>query len=279
MSRVSAKRREPRTGHEPVIPSSQLIGNLTWSEIAGSGIRRLKRGKHWRGDAGAFQREANEAAAQMDMAVRTLRDQFNRKLQYVWVEFADGYIPAGNPCPCGHDTLERVHRHFVHCAECGRDLILRGADDAIELEEEDEDDDQELVDLEDTDGRSDAERFAALQKLPRNERRKAALRLDAWRDVRLALYDRDLSRERYRGVGYDLGGNQALILVDFALDEDGHRIPDRDDQGRHAHRVSFLPLGPFAHAIDVDAVLSNTGFAETADVGTPEPPAPMEPLS
>lgn len=47
------------------------------------------------------------------------------KTEYLWVQFLDGTLPAGRPCPrCNGTSLTRRQEYFVHCLTCHALYVL-----------------------------------------------------------------------------------------------------------------------------------------------------------
>jgi hypothetical protein len=82
-------------------------------------MRRLKRGKHFTGNAAIVAHEAGLAAEALDKAALTYHDQLG-KFEYLWVQFADGKLTPDTPCPrCGGTDLVAVQEYFLRCSTCG----------------------------------------------------------------------------------------------------------------------------------------------------------------
>jgi hypothetical protein len=198
-----------------------LLRGLTWGELAAHRRPlRLKRNRHFRGEVRDLQAAASAAAAELGCAVRTLRDELGRRNRYVWLQFADGSVPLGSPCPrCVGRELERTHDHFGTCLACGARLIL-----TARLAE------PEVVD----------------EPTARPPDRR---RLSGWSDVELVRDDGacDETAERWWGRGVDGQGVTMLLQVEYTLEE-GRRVPDPDVEGEDLHRVRFWKLGALQRA-------------------------------
>ena len=98
-----------------------------WHEWLDGRPRRLKRGKHYTGDARDVVRQAREAAAGLGKTAVVSRDS-SGKYDYLWVRFVDGEVEPGAPCPaCGGTELEKTQKHFLRCSTCG--AALKAAND------------------------------------------------------------------------------------------------------------------------------------------------------
>lgn len=97
---------------------------LPWEELADGRPRRLKRGKHYAGDARMVERAARAAASEMGKGVVTTVERL-AKWEYVWVQFADQSLELGDPCRCGGRVFGRFHASFAHCEACGAKTLLR----------------------------------------------------------------------------------------------------------------------------------------------------------
>jgi hypothetical protein len=211
-----------------------LLGDLTWEQLARDDhLRRLKRGKHFRGDVRAVQREAIAAGAELGRVARVVRDDF-RKYAYVWVQFVDYQIPLGEPCPaCGGREILRTHQYFGRCPACNASLAL-------------------LARVESAEG-SDAPppltKYDAKQQ--RAQARAAQWRLDMFTNVQL-VFDPDESDEEqevWYGRG-DLEGHAHLLRVTYPL-RDGARQPRPEEPEEELHFVRFWALEPYSRAADL----------------------------
>ena len=222
----------------PAQPAAEaaLEPGTRWEDLTDGKLHRLKRGKHFRGDLRAFIRLATEAAAQRGKAVRCLRDEFG-KFQYVWITFADAAIPLGAPCPrCDSLRIRRKHEFFGFCPECGLSLIFSG-----ELE---------------------APGSAAAPR-----RKGFGRHLGHYDDVRIRYHSTVDAGERWVGYGTRDTGEVFLLVVHYALGEDGARIEDPSADGEFVHTVRGFLLEPFAEAVDLDALVPEDAAGESAPPG------------
>jgi ribosomal protein S27AE len=73
----------------------------------------------------------------MGKVVRTVRDKMIPE-KLIWIQFADGEVSAGQPCPrCGSRKLLNLHADVVRCPQCKAQLLLSSQGlEAIESEPE-----------------------------------------------------------------------------------------------------------------------------------------------
>ena len=103
-------------------PEGAAVGARDWQVWLDGRPRRLTRGKHYTGDSKAVAREARKAATRLGRTAVASRDS-QGKYDYIWIQFVDGEVEPGRPCPlCGGTTLEKVQKHFLRCSTCGRTL-------------------------------------------------------------------------------------------------------------------------------------------------------------
>jgi hypothetical protein len=218
MKAPSKLKKTDRTALDP--NAFSLSDGLEWKDFADGDVYRLKRGKHYRGNLGAAKRSANLAALELGKAVRLVRDPLG-KLHYIWVQFVDGEITMGNPCPCGSRKLERIHEQFLRCPACGRRLLAR---------------------------------VATADSGSGTGKRGGGTHVGEFTDVQLSLYTRADGRELHRGHGYNRQGVKVLLIVRYPLGSDGQRIEDPDHEGEYIHNVTALAADPFGDAINFDAL-------------------------
>jgi hypothetical protein len=102
-------------------------GNGDWREWLDGRPRRLKRGKHYTGDGKAAVRRARTAATELGRTAVESLDS-SGKYEYLWIQFVDGEVGPGSPCPrCGGTALEKAQKFFLRCLSCGS--TLKAADD------------------------------------------------------------------------------------------------------------------------------------------------------
>jgi hypothetical protein len=213
-----------------VSDGSALIGGLTWAELAANRrVRRLRRGKHFRGDLRTVQREAYAAAAEMGCVARVVRDDF-RKTAYVWVQFVDLQLPLGEPCPsCGGREMVRTHEHFGRCSTCQAGLAflprVESAEQGVEA--------------------------PPRAKMDRKRERLMRSRLDQFTNVQV-VFDPEASDEEQE-VWYGRGeyhDELVLLRIMYPL-RDGARQPHPDDPDDELHHLRFWSLAPYGRAVEL----------------------------
>jgi hypothetical protein len=217
-----------------VSEETALLRGLTWERLAAERrVRRLKRGKHFRGDVHTLQHEAAVAARRHGCAVRVVRDDFI-KSAYVWIQFVDQELPLGEPCKrCGSRELLRTHQHFGRCPRCQAKIAFLPAVAAAE---------------------GAAAQVAAREqaaKMERKLRRLRRRRIEEFQNVRLVFDPEQSSDEReiYWGRG-DYEGEPLLLRVTYPL-KDGARQPHPDVPGDELHYVRWWQFAPFARAAEL----------------------------
>lgn len=89
--------------------------------------RRLRRGHDYTGDPKPVVKRAREAAEALGKFAVACRDS-QGKYEHVWIQFVDGEVEPGRPCPvCGGTAFEKAQKHFLRCSRC--DSILKAAND------------------------------------------------------------------------------------------------------------------------------------------------------
>jgi hypothetical protein len=211
---------------------SVLLNGLTWEELARDRrVRRLRRGKHFRGDLRVAQREAAVAARELGCAVRMVRDDFLRSA-YLWIQFTDFELPLGEPCPrCGGLEMTRTHEYYGRCSTCGASLAFLPP-----------------ISGEGADSRT-------VQRLKRRRRRQG--RIDQFTAVQLVSDPEasDSEQEVWYGRGEYLG-ERVLLRVVYPL-RDGERQPHPDDPDDDLHFVSFWALAPYGRAVELGLDVSD----------------------
>jgi DNA-directed RNA polymerase subunit RPC12/RpoP len=208
-----------------------LLGGLTWEELAADRrVRRLRRGKHFRGDVRAVQHEAAAAAEAMGLAVRAVRDDFLRTA-YVWIQFTDAELPLGEPCPrCGSKELVRTHEHYGRCPQCGARLAF-------------------LLGVTPAEGGVGTRAQSAKQR--RQEARLLRQRIDMFTNVRLVFDPEESDEEQEVWYGRGEYEDEALLLrVVYPLRE-GARQPHPHSPEDELHYVRYWGLEPYARAIEL----------------------------
>ena len=109
---------------------------VDWSRWSDGRAYRLKRKKDFPNVSPGHARTAAEnAAVKMGKVARTVRDKMIPE-KLIWIQFADGEVGAGQPCPrCGSRKLLNLHADVVRCPQCNAQLLLSSQGlEAIEAE-------------------------------------------------------------------------------------------------------------------------------------------------
>jgi hypothetical protein len=103
----------------PQPPSKEVRSwRLPWNELVDGRLRRFKRGVHYSGMAEALEQEARNAANELGKTAITFRDNM-QVLDYMWVQFVDGRLEEGKPCPkCSNTSFEKLQEYFLRCTRC-----------------------------------------------------------------------------------------------------------------------------------------------------------------
>lgn len=113
-------------GPQPAADSGPRA-DLDWRDWVDGRPRRLKRGRDYTGDPKAVVKQAEAVALELGKVAVDSRDS-QGKYEYLWIQFVDGAVEPGQPCPvCGGTALDKVQKHFLRCARCGS--TLHAADD------------------------------------------------------------------------------------------------------------------------------------------------------
>jgi hypothetical protein len=110
----------PRRSHPARQPRRQIkmSQDLPWDELVDGKLWGFRRGRHYTGDMATVEREARAAAADRGKMAITLAEELGM-VDYVWVQFVDGKVEPGEPCPrCGRRFLYKVQRYFARCKSC-----------------------------------------------------------------------------------------------------------------------------------------------------------------
>jgi hypothetical protein len=91
---------------------------LPWNELVDGRLRRFRRGVHYSGLGEALEQEARDAAGELGKTAITFRDNM-QVFEYVWVQFVDGRLEEGEPCPkCSNTSFEKLQEYFLRCTRC-----------------------------------------------------------------------------------------------------------------------------------------------------------------
>ena len=101
--------------------------SIDWEQLLDGRLRRLKRGTHYTASVHVLAREAKAAAEELGRTAIVYKDLLG-KFEYLWVQFLDGRVEAGQRCPrCRADALERRQEFFAFCPTCGATHVLDDA--------------------------------------------------------------------------------------------------------------------------------------------------------
>jgi hypothetical protein len=169
----------------------------------------VKRGRDFDLTIPEFAEAAQEAAALARKHVLFTRDRRNPEV-YTWIQFLDGAVVLGDPCPCGGTDLLRIRGHIVRCKSCGSSL------------------------------------FASPPRPPtpttRRPRRTAAVAIDRTRslarhsDGRLRLVESTEEEHRYEGFATSPSGERVFVAIRVPVVE-GSPVPDADTALGWAHEI------------------------------------------
>jgi DNA-directed RNA polymerase subunit RPC12/RpoP len=102
---------------------------VDWDELTDGRVRLLRLGREYEAQIGDVEEAAKAAAASRGMVACTTYENVPRMRffeSYVWVQFADGEIDPGGPCPaCGEPSPVTIHPSFARCPSCGRRLLVK----------------------------------------------------------------------------------------------------------------------------------------------------------
>jgi hypothetical protein len=108
-------------------PGGSERDSIDWEPLMDGRLRRLKRGVHYRGSVHVLAREAKVAAEELGRTAIVYKDLLGR-FEYLWVQFLDGKVEVGQPCPrCRAAALERRQEFFAFCPSCGSMHVLSDA--------------------------------------------------------------------------------------------------------------------------------------------------------
>lgn len=108
----------------PSTPTANRTLDIDWSALVDGRMRRFRRGADYTGPGDAVARAGKAAAVELGKEASTTVEQIH-KWEYVWIQFFDGRIERGKPCPrCGSRLLEEVQYYFAHCPQCDAFLSL-----------------------------------------------------------------------------------------------------------------------------------------------------------
>lgn len=194
-----------------------------WERVADGRPWRLKVGRDFTGSISRMKSEARIAAREQAKVVIFTKDTAD-PTKFAWVQFADGVVPHGQPCPrCGGHQLVLLSTQFVRCTACGAQLVVQHLPDEEDIE------------------------------LQRREAAHAAAgsveTLADYSGIHLSLAEADATSERFIGYGFDDDGRLTLLFVVAPL-AGGKRIPEPSSPTGFLHTLSRAIGEPFGDAID-----------------------------
>jgi ribosomal protein S27AE len=202
---------------------------VDWSRWADGRTYRLKRKKDFPNVNPSRARTAAEkAAVQMGKVVRTTRDKMIPE-KLIWIQFADGEVGAGQPCPrCGSRRLLNLHADFVRCPSCHAQLLLVNQG------------------LEAIDGEDDG-----VETLSPTKRAQISTRLRSLESLHLRLSgEPDNRHELYTGWG-EKDGSRFIVLAELDPSEDGDDVSAETIEPR-IRELKVLPAHLFEGLVNVD---------------------------
>jgi hypothetical protein len=171
-----------------------------WARVADGRPWRLERGVDFDGSVQSFDLSAREAASLMGKSVLLAPDRLH-PARFVWLQFADGEIVYGDPCPCGSRRLWRIGVYILRCRACDATLLCARLPGSKERRRE---------------PASAPEDASGASRTPP---------LAAFSDLRLARADETPLERTYVGFGVDGDGRETLLFVRIPLVE-GAPVPD-----------------------------------------------------
>lgn len=218
---------------------------IDWAALTDGRVHRLTRGRQFDGDPRAVVLAARAAAEERGKVALTAREDLGKHAAYVWVQFADGRVGEGSPCPrCGSTELLREHPTIVHCPRCGARLVLEPSEDPLDGTTED------LL------GTAPSTPAVAFDRPESEVRQRPQARLldSAELPDRLEFFDDIHLRigtvppaEVTTFVGWARVASKSVLLrIRF--------FPDRESPDLGDHRIDWLPVRPFGRAIDLSAI-------------------------
>jgi hypothetical protein len=183
----------------------------------------LQRGVDFPTGGPSFRRAAERAAVVMGKRAIMVRDRLYPQ-DFIWIQFVDGEIRIGDPCPCGGRRLVRISGQLVRCRACGSTLI------ATPREDEDEGEEPPVV-------------------APADEP-EVPETLASFRQIRLRRTEAAPDAERFVGTGLDADGSPVVLAVRVPC-VGGAPIPDESSPTHYVHEVLV--------AVRNDATAENDG--------------------
>ena len=203
---------------------------VDWSRWSDGRAYRLKRKKDFPNVSPGHARTAAEnAAVKMGKVARTVRDKMIPE-KLIWIQFADGEVGAGQPCPrCGSRKLLNLHADVVRCPQCNAQLLLSSQGlEAIE-----------------------AEPAGAGESASPAKRARLAQRLASLQSVHLQLSGEPSHHELYTGWGEQQDGTRFIVLAEFDPSEEEEDLTSGSLDQR-IRELKVLPAHLFEGLVDVN---------------------------
>lgn len=220
---------------------------IDWSRLSDGRPRRLERDVHFLGSAQSFVSVVRDAAAAMGKSALVVPERLQPE-KSLWIQFADGEIVTGDPCPCGGCRLERVGGRILRCDACRRTLIARDVSRARGVRGVNIGgnatarsgaglawDDGELWDT------SPEQTEAVLAPEEAECGAPTGPTLSGYKAVRLVPW----GRSRFVGVGIDANGTETLLIARRGPHGDVPRLPVDDLRDSRTLEVVFSLPDPW----------------------------------
>jgi len=203
---------------------------VDWSRWADGRAYRLKRKKDFPNvNPGHARTAAENAAVKMGKVVHTVRDKMIPE-KLIWIQFADGEVSAGQPCPrCGSRKLLNLHADVVRCPQCNAQLLLSNQG-------------LEAIDADELEGAGESASPA--------KRARLTQRLLSLESVHLQLSGEPSHHELYTGWA-EQDGSRFIVLAEFDPSEDGEGLVSETIDQR-IRKLKVLPAHLFEGLVDVN---------------------------
>ncbi len=184
--------------------SRGLVGP-DWKRLTDGRVWRVRQGRDFPVSIHDFCDAAREAASLVGKQALFVRDKTNPD-EYVWVQFLDGVVTLGEPCPCGGTSFTRIRAGILRCNSCRSRLVAKP------------------------------------RPSPRRQRRRPPHEVDRERvlsptcSVRLRLIDATMDERRYAGVTSETSGEESFVVLRVPLVE-GSPVPDEKSRLGYVHEV------------------------------------------